>query len=95
MGNVERVLVVLLQQVEGLGAREAGLERRGVGVGGGSSMDCAKSINLLRYNEGPILRFAGPNVPMNLSPGVILIPTTSGTGSEVPSRTPQSSQSRS
>lgn len=54
-----------------------------VGVGGGSSMDCAKSINLLRYNEGPILRFAGPNVPMNLSPGVILIPTTSGTGSEV------------
>ena len=54
-----------------------------VGVGGGSSMDCAKSINLLLYNEGPILRFAGPNVPMNLSPGVILIPTTSGTGSEV------------
>ena len=54
-----------------------------VGVGGGSSMDCAKSINLLRYNEGPILRFAGPNVPMNLSPDVILIPTTSGTGSEV------------
>ena len=54
-----------------------------VGVGGGSIMDCAKSINLLRYNEGPILRFAGPNVPMNLSPGVILIPTTSGTGSEV------------
>ena len=36
VGNVERVLVVLLQQVEGLVAREAGLERRGVGAGGGS-----------------------------------------------------------
>ena len=54
-----------------------------VGVGGGSSMDCAKSINLLRYNEGPILRFAGPNVPMNPSPGLFLVATTSGTGSEV------------
>lgn len=54
-----------------------------VGVGGGSSMDCAKSINLLRYNEGPILRFAGPNVPMTLSPGLFLVATTSGTGSEV------------
>ena len=54
-----------------------------IGVGGGSSMDCAKSINLLRYNEGPILRFAGPNVPMNLSPGLFLVATTAGTGSEV------------
>lgn len=54
-----------------------------IGVGGGSSMDCAKSINLLRYNEGPILRFAGPNVPMNFSPGLFLVATTAGTGSEV------------
>lgn len=54
-----------------------------IGVGGGSSMDCAKSINLLRYNDGPILRFAGPNIPMKPSPHCILIATTSGTGSEL------------
>ena len=54
-----------------------------VGVGGGGSIDAAKAINLMRFNEGPILRFADPSVPMNLSPGLIIIPTTSGTGSEV------------
>lgn len=54
-----------------------------IGVGGGGSIDAAKAINLMRFNEGPILRFADPSVPMNLSPGLIIIPTTSGTGSEV------------
>jgi alcohol dehydrogenase class IV len=54
-----------------------------VAVGGGSSMDTAKGINILRYNDGPLLRFADPTVPMNPCPGVITIPTTSGTGSEL------------
>ncbi|MCJ7836324.1 iron-containing alcohol dehydrogenase [Cuneatibacter sp. NSJ-177] len=54
-----------------------------VAVGGGSSMDTGKGVNLLRFNDGPILRFADFSQPMNLSPGLITIPTTSGTGSEV------------
>lgn len=54
-----------------------------IAVGGGSSMDTAKGINILRYNEGPILKYADPSVPMNPCPGIITIPTTSGTGSEL------------
>lgn len=54
-----------------------------IAVGGGSSMDTGKSVNLLRYNDGPILRFTDFSVLMNLSPGLITVPTTSGTGSEV------------
>jgi alcohol dehydrogenase len=53
-----------------------------VGVGGGSSLDVAKAVNLLRFNEGPLLRFAAPNVPLNHSGDLYLVPTTSGTGSE-------------
>jgi len=53
-----------------------------VGLGGGSAIDTAKAINILCYNEGPILRYAkGGN--MKPSPGLIVIPTTSGTGSEM------------
>lgn len=54
-----------------------------IAVGGGSSIDTGKGINILQHNEGSILRFADPSVPMNLSLGLISIPTTSGTGSEV------------
>lgn len=54
-----------------------------IGVGGGSSIDTAKGINILRYNEKPILRFIDFSAPMNFSPGLIVVPTTSGTGSEV------------
>lgn len=54
-----------------------------VAVGGGSSMDTAKGINVLINNEPPIMQYFG--VQKNLKPGVpmIFIPTTSGTGSEV------------
>lgn len=52
-------------------------------VGGGSSIDTAKGINILRYNEGPILRFADFSAEMQPSPGLIAIPTTAGTGSEM------------
>ncbi|MBE3581893.1 MAG: iron-containing alcohol dehydrogenase [Thermoanaerobacteraceae bacterium] len=54
-----------------------------VAVGGGSSMDTAKAINVLMNNEPPIMRYFG--VQKNLKPGVpmVFIPTTAGTGSEV------------
>jgi alcohol dehydrogenase len=59
-----------------------------VGVGGGSSMDTAKGVDVLLSNEPPINRyFARPSMPpagdlTSLKP-LIVIPTTSGTGSEV------------
>lgn len=53
-----------------------------IGLGGGSAMDTAKAVNILRHNEGPILRFAHGD-EMKPSPDLIVIPTTSGTGSEL------------
>src|SRR5439155_9050369 len=53
-----------------------------VAVGGGSSMDCAKGINLLFTNGGRMADYAGfgkAAKPMLPSVGV---PTTAGTGSE-------------
>ncbi|GAV22928.1 iron-containing alcohol dehydrogenase [Carboxydothermus pertinax] len=54
-----------------------------VAVGGGSSIDTAKGINVLINNEPPLRKYFG--VQKNLKPGVpmVFIPTTSGTGSEV------------
>ena len=54
-----------------------------IAAGGGSSMDTAKGINILRFNEGRILDYAKPGTSMIPSPGLIAIPTTSGTGSEL------------
>src|SRR5439155_9710943 len=56
-----------------------------IGLGGGSSMDCAKGINFLLTNGGRIHDYRGygkaskPMLPM------IGIPTTAGTGSEAQS----------
>jgi alcohol dehydrogenase len=63
-------------------ARDAGCDVI-VGIGGGSSMDTAKGVNVLMNNEPPIMRYFG--VPKSLKPGVplIFLPTTAGTGSEV------------
>lgn len=53
-----------------------------IGLGGGSSMDCAKGINFLLTNGGHMADYRGygkatkPMLPM------IAIPTTAGTGSE-------------
>lgn len=52
-----------------------------IGIGGGSSIDTAKGINILRFNEGCILDYTQKE--MNLCSGLITIPTTSGTGSEL------------
>jgi alcohol dehydrogenase len=56
-----------------------------VGVGGGSSMDCAKGINFLLTNGGSMADYRGfgkARKPMLPSIG---IPTTAGTGSEAQS----------
>ena len=56
-----------------------------IGLGGGSSLDCAKGINFLLTNGGPIASYRGygkahtPLLPM------IAMPTTAGTGSEAQS----------
>jgi alcohol dehydrogenase len=56
-----------------------------IGLGGGSSMDCAKGINFLLTNGGRMSDYRGygkatqPMLPM------IAIPTTAGTGSEAQS----------
>lgn len=56
-----------------------------IGLGGGSSLDCAKGINFLLTNGGQIQDYIGygkttrPLLPM------IGVPTTAGTGSEVQS----------
>lgn len=54
-----------------------------VGLGGGSSMDVAKAVAMLAANPGTYEQYTGVNkVPSRCAP-LILIPTTSGTGSEV------------
>lgn len=53
-----------------------------IGLGGGSSIDTAKGINVLRFNDGSILEYAAGK-PMKHCSGLIAIPTTSGTGSEL------------
>lgn len=50
-------------------------------IGGGSAIDMAKGINVLRFNEGSILDYV--TNPMALCHGLIAVPTTSGTGSEL------------
>lgn len=56
-----------------------------IGLGGGSSLDCAKGINFLLTNGGQMAEYRGygkatkPMLPM------IAIPTTAGTGSEAQS----------
>lgn len=52
-----------------------------VAIGGGSSMDAAKGINILRFNAGSILDYT--TAPIAPSTGLIVVPTTSGTGSEL------------
>ena len=54
-----------------------------IGFGGGSSLDVAKAVSILKNNPGPAsLYFGIDKVPVKGAP-LILIPTTAGTGSEV------------
>jgi len=56
-----------------------------VGLGGGSSMDCAKGINFLLTNGGRMEDYWGANKASRPMLPMIAVPTTSGTGSEAQS----------
>ena len=63
-------------------AKDAGVEGF-VAVGGGSSIDLAKAVNVLMTNEGKIGDFGGMNMVKNPCLPLIAIPTTAGTSSEI------------
>ncbi|MFM1653152.1 iron-containing alcohol dehydrogenase family protein [Brevibacillus sp. B_LB10_24] len=54
-----------------------------VAIGGGSSMDCAKAINVLLSNPGQVRQYFGRDIVSHPTKPLIAIPTTAGTGSEV------------
>lgn len=57
-----------------------------IGIGGGSSLDAAKSIAVLLDNPGPVHQYyLSKNVPFTSNTPLICIPTAAGTGSEVTS----------
>ncbi len=54
-----------------------------IGVGGGSSMDVAKAVSLKATNEVTVLEMCGLDLVKKRGLPKILVPTTSGTGSEI------------
>lgn len=56
-----------------------------VGLGGGSSMDCAKGINFIYTNGGRMQDYWGVGKALNPMLPMIAVPTTAGTGSEAQS----------
>ena len=56
-----------------------------VGLGGGSSMDCAKGINFLLTNGGKMADYWGVGKATKPMLPLIAVPTTAGTGSEAQS----------
>lgn len=54
-----------------------------VAIGGGSTMDAAKGINVMCHNDGTILDYVGHENRMKPASSLICIPTTAGTGSEL------------
>lgn len=56
-----------------------------VGLGGGSSMDCAKGINFLYTNGGSMKDYWGVGKALKPMLPMIAVPTTAGTGSEAQS----------
>lgn len=69
----------------GLKVAKAGRVDVIVGVGGGSSMDCAKGINFILTNGGTIEDYWGIGKAKQAMLPMIAVPTTSGTGSEAQS----------
>ncbi|WP_248580309.1 hydroxyacid-oxoacid transhydrogenase [Nocardioides sp. InS609-2] len=68
-------------------AREAGPFDAIVAVGGGSSIDTAKAVNLLTTNEGELFEYLNAPVGDGRAPTMpllplVAVPTTTGTGSE-------------
>jgi alcohol dehydrogenase len=56
-----------------------------VGLGGGSSMDCAKGINFLHAGGGAMRDYWGVGKARGVLLPMIAVPTTAGTGSEAQS----------
>ena len=56
-----------------------------VGLGGGSSMDCAKGVNFIYTNGGQIQDYWGVGKATKPMLPMIAVPTTAGTGSETQS----------
>ena len=54
-----------------------------IAVGGGSSIDLAKAVNVLMTNPGSIGEYGGMNMVKNPCLPLIAIPTTAGTSSEI------------
>lgn len=71
---------IVVRGAEAVRAFDAGLV---IGFGGGSPMDTAKVIAYLVDNEEPIEAIYGVDVAQGSRLPLLLIPTTSGTGSEV------------
>jgi alcohol dehydrogenase class IV len=68
-------------------ARDAGPFDGFVAVGGGSSIDTAKVVNLLTTNDGDLLEYVnrpigGGRAPERVLRPLVAVPTTTGTGSE-------------
>jgi hydroxyacid-oxoacid transhydrogenase len=68
-------------------ARDAGPFDAIVAVGGGSSIDTAKAVNLLTTNPGELMDYVnapvgGGNAPTEPLLPLVAVPTTTGTGSE-------------
>jgi alcohol dehydrogenase class IV len=68
-------------------ARESGPYDAYVAVGGGSSIDTAKAVNLLTTNEGDLAEYLNPPVGAGRAPErpllpLVAVPTTTGTGAE-------------
>jgi alcohol dehydrogenase class IV len=83
--HVEPTDVSLRQAVEY--ARASGPWDAFVAVGGGSSIDTAKAVNLLSTNPGELMDYINAPVGKALAPTeplkpLIAVPTTTGTGSE-------------
>ena len=68
-------------------ARETGPWDAYVAVGGGSSIDTAKAVDLLTTNDGELMDYLNPPIgagrsPVNPLRPLIAVPTTTGTGAE-------------